>query len=478
MTPEIPDGLIHPGSWMTSRHFYPRVPNAQLHPLVRFFMTMGNTRIAERYAHLHPEANRDAVHALLATQTDWFRWSGADLFHTTDERGVRRMVIIETNSSPSGQKSMPLLDDAQDQAGYRRLLSRTFLPLLQRRGLPAGGLAVLWDKNPMEVGGYAAVLADLTDEPVHIVYVDPEGASIRWDDGVLHVQHEGAWTPIRAAFRYVTQRPWSLMPAAPRTAMLNPAIACLAGGRNKLVAAKAYEMFNARMADDGLIIRTPETVPGVPRAEVPMVVERMGGVAVVKVPYSNAGQGVATVTSPQELEAFLDKEQHYDRCLVQALIGNVGWSSRSREGKLYHVGTVPNPRNELYVADLRLMVGSSPEGFYPVAMCARRARKPLTYERPEPGTTWDMLGTNLSVKLPDGSWTTEPDRLILMDTRDFNRMGIGLDDLIEGYMQTVMATVAIDQMADSLVTTKGRFRRRFFGSLNPDDALLEELFPA
>ena len=443
---------------------------------MRFFFTMGNERIAERYAHLHPEVSRDAIHELLAYRPAWFRWSGADLFHTTDEAGVRRMVVIETNSSPSGQKSMPLLDDAQDQAGYKRLLEKSFIPMLARRGLPKGGLAVLWDKNPMEVQAYAAVMADLTDEPVHLVHVPPEGGTIRWDDGVLHIAHDGAWIPIRAAFRYVTQKPWSHMPAIPRTAMLNPAIACLAGGRNKLVASKAYEVFNANHAETGLRIRIPDTVPGVPRGAVPLVVEQLGGVAVVKVPYSNAGQGVATVTSPEELDAFLEAHQHYDRYLVQGLVGNVGWSSRGRDGRLYHVGTVPNVRRELYVADVRMMVGGSPDGFYPVAMYARRARTPLSDAKPEPGKTWDMLGTNLSAKREDGTWTTEPDRLLLMDTRDFNRLGLGLDDLIEAFLQTVMSTKAIDQMAASLVTKKGRFRARYFASINPDDALLAELY--
>lgn len=35
----------------------------------------------------------------------------------------------------------------------------------------------------------------------------------------------------------------------------------------------------------------------------------------------------------------------------------------------------------------------------------------------------------------DGSWGTETERLLLMDSRDFNRIGIGVDDLIEAYMQ-------------------------------------------
>ena len=90
-------------------------------------------------------------------------------------------------------------------------------------------------------------------------------------------------------------------------------------------------------------------------------------------------------------------------------------------------------------------------------------------------SSWEMLGTNLSVQLPDGSWTTEPERLLLMDQRDFNRLGVGLDDLIEGYLQSVLALTAIDEMAQRLISKKKTFRRRLFRSLNPDQALLDEI---
>jgi hypothetical protein len=86
-----------------------------------------------------------------------------------------------------------------------------------------------------------------------------------------------------------------------------------------------------------------------------------------------------------------------------------------------------------------------------------------------------MLGTNLSVKTPEGEWTTETERLLLVDSRDFNKLGIGLDDLIEGYLQTVMAVTAIDRMASQLLTSKLVFRRRFFQQLVPDAALVDEI---
>jgi len=86
-----------------------------------------------------------------------------------------------------------------------------------------------------------------------------------------------------------------------------------------------------------------------------------------------------------------------------------------------------------------------------------------------------MLGTNLSFKNEDGTWNSDTNRLLLMDRRDFNRLGVGLDDLIEAYIQTVLSTVAIDKMARTLTNKQGKFRMRLFKSLNNDATLIDEI---
>ena len=471
--------VVAPGEFEPPRHFYPKVLNAQLHPLVRSFLLLGNDRILQRYCHLSPRADRETVRALLASPPKHLYWAGADLFHVTDDRGRRRLVVVEVNSSPSGQKSMPWLDEADELAGYRRLIEGSFLPLLKRRGAPRGLVAVLYDKNLMEASGYAAALADILDEPVPLVPFeedDPDPPARVGDEGLLEVRlPDGQWQPVRAALRYVTQRPWNRIPPLTRTLLLNPVLVCLAGGRNKLMAAKAYDMLSGELRDAGLRVDVPETIWDVSRGQVPMWVQRMGGLAVVKVPYQNAGQGVYTITSPEDLEAFMDREHPYERFIVQALIGNLGWTSRGSRGQLYHVGTIPDRKCNIYVSDLRVMVACGPEGWFPVALYSRRARSPLGDTLDGSATSWEMLGTNLSVRRPDGSWDTEHERLLLMGARDFNRLGLGIDDLIEAYIQTVLAVTAIDRMASSLVSSKGRFRRRLFDSLNPDPMLLREI---
>jgi hypothetical protein len=86
-----------------------------------------------------------------------------------------------------------------------------------------------------------------------------------------------------------------------------------------------------------------------------------------------------------------------------------------------------------------------------------------------------MLGTNLSIKTDDG-WSTESQRLLLMDRKDFNQLGIGIDDLIDAYIQTVLSVIAIDKLAKKLMKNGEKtFDFELFEALNPDKALLDEI---
>ena len=467
---------MEPGSFESHHHWYPKALNANIHPLVRYFMGLSTHRIVQRYTHLHPSVEATHLQELLSYSPKYFKWAGADLFHVTDNAGRRRMIVIENNSCPSGQKSMPLYNDDEEQGGYRRLMEATVPPSLRKKLREDQHVAVLYDKNPMETKGYASALADLLDRDIILLYWPSGDNSLtRYDNGVLEILHEGSWKKIAMAFRYVTQKPWNRIPVNTKTKIVNPVLTCLAGGRNKLMASKAYEFFNARYSHTGLAIRTPQTIRDVSLGEVPIWVERMGGMAVVKSPYGNAGQAVYTIVSQEELDKFLAIDHAYDKFIVQALIGDSAWSSLQGEEQLYHVGTVPNLKGNTYAADLRIMVSGSGSGFQPLCMYSRRARKPLVRELKSGEDSWSRLGTNLSIKREDGGWDSDTDRLLLMDRRDFNALGVGLDDLIEGYIQTVLSTIAIDQLAIELVNSKGRFRAKLFRSMDADKSLISEI---
>lgn len=470
---------IHPNEFEAHKHWYPKALNATIHPMIGFFLNLEQERIITRYCHMHPTVNIEKLREVLNHKAKYFLWAGADLLNVTSAGGKRQMVVIENNSCPSGQKSMPLVDDNQEQGSYRLMVERTFKPYLKnlRRNIK-GGLAVVYDKNPMEASGYAEVIADVMEEPVYYVpfYKDDPDPPVRFDDGMMHVRDEmGDFVPIRAAFRYLTQKPWNRLPLHSKTRILNPIVACLSGGRNKMVAAKAYDLFNAELQPHGLKINMPETIWDVSKNEVPLWVKKMGGHAVVKVPYSNAGQGVYTIVTEAELDKFMELEFEYDLFIVQSLIGNSNWSSITSAGKLYHVGMIPNQKNQTFIADIRMMVSSTPKGIRPLCTYARRSEKPLVDHIEDSTNSWQMLGTNLSFKNPDGSWGSDTNRLVLMDRRDFNKLGVGLDDLIEAYIQTVLSMVAIDKLAQTLINKQGKFRMRLFKSLNDDQSLIDEI---
>jgi hypothetical protein len=57
----------------------------------------------------------------------------------------------------------------------------------------------------------------------------------------------------------------------------------------------------------------------VAKRDVPLWVRRLGGLAVVKSPYANAGLGVWTITHDAELRDFMAAHHRYDRFIVQVI---------------------------------------------------------------------------------------------------------------------------------------------------------------
>jgi hypothetical protein len=470
---------IFPKSFEPENHWYPKALNSTIHPMINFFMNLSKEQILNRYCHLHPMVDRSYLHDILSYQCKYFLWCGADLINSTSDNGFRKMVIIENNSSPSGNKSMPLIDENKEDGSYRLLIDRTFKFYLKKKKQIKGCLAVIYDKNHMEASGYAHMISDVFNETCYLVpYFNEKSSNVKYEDQILYIKPENEWVPVRAAFKYVTQKPWNRIPIHSKTVILNPIIACLAGGRNKMLAAKAYDLFNTELSNHGLSINIPETIWDVNKEEIPLWVEKMGGHAVVKVPYSNAGQGVFTITSKKELEEFMESPIEYTQYIVQSLIGNYTWSSTSSYGKFYHVGTIPNAKGNTYVNDIRMMVSSTETGIKPLSVYSRRALKPLENTIMDASSSWDMLGTNLSNKIGENEWTSDTSRLLLMDRRDFNKLGLGLDDLIECYIQTILSMIAIDKMAIKLHNSKGKFRSKLFKSLNNDSTLISEILNA
>jgi hypothetical protein len=129
--PELSARKVVKGDFEMKDHFYERccdlsivcayIVNAQIHPTVAGFFNLNRERMVQRYCHLHPAVSEDDLYAYLNYRPSHFHWAGSDLFVVTNANGLRQSIVIETNSCPSGQKSMPLLQDTDDYGGYRKV---------------------------------------------------------------------------------------------------------------------------------------------------------------------------------------------------------------------------------------------------------------------------------------------------------------------------------------------------------------------
>lgn len=490
-----------------SNHFYPKVQRSKIGAVGKRFFQLGNDAVVSRYCQLNPQVDRQALAELLAYRPKYFKWAGCDLFNVTDGEGRRQMIIIETNSCPSGIKSMPRIDESNEFGSYKRLIGSIWEGELSSV-TGSGELAVVYDKNLMEASGYAAILSGLAKERVWLVeyLVDNEedkencSRNVQWrNDGYMYVRDKfDQWHKLRACLRYVTQKPWTKLPVNTKTVVLNPLVACLAGGRNKIIASYAYKRFNEEMAArrSNLAIRMPYSIINVKKRDIPRLIANdpvLNGKAVIKVPYSNCGQGVYTIMNQQELDEFMSIDHGYDMYILQSLVASRHWASSSnpKPGQYFHVGTrrgaqaldvngnpatkFDNNDDESYVFDIRLTVTTNSSGFLPVSMNFRKARKPLLDDESRIESSWDVLGTNLSVKLDKNAWDTETERLIVLDDECIDNLMLDEDDLIDSYIQTVFSVIAIDKLCCELHDEQGRFDFERFQQMNPDYCLLNEI---
>lgn len=62
-----------------------------------------------------------------------------------------------------------------------------------------------------------------------------------------------------------------------------------------------------------------------------------------------------------------------------------------------------------------------------------------------------------------------------MDERDFNRLGLSLDEIIEAFVQTVLSVLSINDLAKSLLNQKKELKRKMFAGMCNDQELMKEI---
>lgn len=457
-----------PRSFTASNHFYDKVFSSKRHPVAESFVQLSRSQLVTRYSQRHEGIDEADVLEVLRYEPSYMFWAGADLIPFV-EKGRQRLAVIELNSCPSGQKSFPFKRDPSE--GYEDMLRRSFLPLAERFSECDGEYAVLFDKNEMENRGYAEALANVIEDPVYCVDLRSDQSRLVWEGDVLHVRDDGASVPVKAAFKYVTKDPWTKIPPNSKTFIYNHIAACIGGGRNKLLANKAYEQFNLKQDSDALTIQCPTTIRDVERPELPSVIESFGGTGVIKAPYQNAGRGVHTITSKAELDSFMAEDHGYNTFVVQELLDYEAWGGRSGKAQ---IGTFPSDEDDVFAMDLRMSVIATENGLEPAYFYVRRAEKPFKATPPQ-GDSWPMLGTNLSRRVDDG-WEYDTDRLIPASYEAFDKTGLSVDDLMEGFIQAALSLISIDKMASKVMDGDDRYQKEFLQGIYEDASFVDELF--
>jgi hypothetical protein len=446
--------IIYPDDTVDrKRHYYPKVGEQSLHPTAKRFFSLSMDDKVALYRRRHPLADPTALKRLISYQPKYSFWIGNDFFPIYhDSRS--ELALLESNSCPSGNKSLPVTNTGYNN--YQFLIEKSFLPQLKKRKLPNGKLAVIYDTNPMENEYYAQTIARLTGEEVILYYRHPaEPHRVIYRDEQLYLLHQGLPVPIRGVFRYLTQYPWKVFRAKTTTFVFNPIEVCLSGGRNKLMANRAYRNFNGIFGAQGLAINYPHTVSYPDKESLEKKIKETGYRGVIKIPYLNKGQGVFTICGSGDWQRYLrcTSDSLTKDYLFQNLLGN---ETCSTDRKKRHRFTRPDHNGNQYIYDLRMMCCSTAAGIVPVSAYARRSRDPVNRKTADPDRdSWNLFGTNISVRNSDGSFGTDPDRLLSLSGEEFPLLQLDLVDLTDAYFQTVFSMVAIDQLAISLSGQKG-----------------------
>ncbi|CAG8814736.1 7723_t:CDS:2, partial [Racocetra fulgida] len=145
---------------------------------------------------------------------------------------------------PAGQGAMPLLDKRPN--GYKFLAQTAFKQALKKADPSLGELAIVCDvaSDEADLTGFAAAISEETKEHVWIVMiydVAQYNQFLKWENKVLYIKDKDE-----------------------------------AGGQNKILAAKSFELFNIELSGSGLAIRFPRTVCNVNKSEISSCIEKMG----------------------------------------------------------------------------------------------------------------------------------------------------------------------------------------------------------
>lgn len=445
-------------------------------PEVKKFLSMSPQERIRLYRQRHPQARPEFLKQAIHYQPRYFRYGGADLFRAYNRHTQQsEMVLIEINSTPGGLSNTPALRNPVYQK-FAHFFSQTLKasPFCDKK---QGVLAVVSHGQRMDPLGIAQAIAQRLKEPVHLITHDKEKLPHQqpWrvdaSTGGLFVQSkEGVWHKARGAVALLG--PSSAFATQPLTletgVLIDPPLVHRAGGVEKTRANEAFRAFNMHAlnkkdAPADALIRIPKTWQTA-FSDIPRVIQSLGGSAVVKLSDGNGGDGIWMIRTSDDLAKFQKAHQeaveanpslqHTRQYVVQELLLPIAWANLTQTpAHRYNRSTLPD-RNTLqrHVYDTRMLVAPLDGKWEPLGVFGRKAPGAIpTPDKIQPTTPleklWDILGTNLSRKSSTG-WFFREEGLMVFDKPTYDSTGLSLEDLVDGYFQSIFAMQAIDKQID------------------------------
>jgi hypothetical protein len=428
------------------------------------YLNMSNKEIAENYSK-RKGIEQQAVMDLLNYKPKFFFNAGSDLMKVT-QNNETKMLVIEVNSVATGSMSFPTRD-VEYYNQYEYIIENSFKPLIKDIPEDDGVLAVLNDANYLEAYTYAVIMARKMSENVYVVNLCEArhyNNYFRINDDYLEIFINNKWTKIRACYKYVQTKPWLMLPVQSKTFIYNSLLGCLAGGRNKAIAALAYSILNHELKDKGLKINHPKTFVNLSKEDV-LEKYKERGLGVAKGLYGNGGYDIYFLTSDKDLSFFKEHAMSNNKYIYQDLVGLKSWLKNGADNRYFHIGTNLPDRK---VFDLRMCIAYTKDGYRPSSMFSRTSKEALNENYDEINNFKNVLLTNIGDALDLNN------QIVILDDNGFKRLGLDFNDVIDGFIQTVLAAVAVDKMACRLME-KGSFNFDLFIELNHDYQLYDEL---
>jgi hypothetical protein len=399
--------------------------------------------IIECYLNNIGKNSRETLRYIMNERSRHFILAGVDLMAVENrETGERDFLLLEINSAPGFIYCTPENDAAE--YGYKRLIHLLLdhTPKDQWDGI----VHFSEGKVPVEDRGFFHYYREILKRDVNILGPrDLEKLSLNREN-----QLEYRGRPITGAIRYIHKDPWNYLAPSVKGTFINSTKVDLCGGRDKLMAERAFD--SCIVHNKKIVLSRPECFTAHTREELEHIILSKEFPLVVKKRFLNSGIGIYFILN-KDLSVLKELSDKDFPIVVQQMIIAPGTGINSDFPWEQKGVCIEGKR---YAYDLRVVVASGPDGYKPLMVYGRRGRRPFSdLKNCGHGTEIfdDIFKVNIAKK-KGSDFVFESNRLILPTDEGWEMLGITESELMAAYMESILSLYAADRFCDSY---EGRF---------------------